>query len=151
MLVFLVNIPLLFNNLIYFISERFFFQKTVRLEALSWDREKWKKKSCDSRQNRESWQVWKSFRREWKFYELAAGIHKKAQEVRVASLLNVISKEGMDMCETFQWGDSSDATKTDRVLEKLDGRCVPVRNETYERYIFFQTLAIVKMNRLIIT
>ena len=23
---------------------------------------------------------WKSFRREWKFYELAAGIHKKAQE-----------------------------------------------------------------------
>ena len=69
----------------------------------------------------------------------------------MASLLNVISKEGMDMCETFQWGDSSDATKTDRVLEKLDGRCVPVRNETYERYIFFQTLAIVKMNRLIIT
>ena len=40
---------------------------------------------------------WKSFRREWKFYELAAGIHKKAQEVRVASLLNVIGKEGMDM------------------------------------------------------
>ena len=33
---------------------------------------------------------WKSFRREWKFYELAAGIHKKAQEVRVASLLNVV-------------------------------------------------------------
>ena len=45
---------------------------------------------------------WKSFRREWKFYELAAGIHKKAQEVLVASLLNKIGKEGMDMYETFQ-------------------------------------------------
>ena len=46
---------------------------------------------------------WKLFRREWKFYELAAGIHKKSEEVRVASLLNVVGKEGMDMYETFQW------------------------------------------------
>ena len=81
---------------------------------------------------------WKSFRREWKFYELAAGIHKKAQEVRVASLLNVIGKEGMDMYETFQWQNSSDALKIDKVLEKFEKRCVPVRNETYEGYIFFK-------------
>ena len=39
---------------------------------------------------------WKLFRREWKFYELAAGIHRKADEVRVASLLNVVVKEGLD-------------------------------------------------------
>ena len=81
---------------------------------------------------------WKSFRREWKFYELAAGIHKKAQEVRVASLLNVIGKEGMDMYEAFQWGNSSDALKIDKVLETFEERCVPVRDETYERYVFFK-------------
>ena len=34
---------------------------------------------------------WKSFRRERKFYELAAGIHKKSQERRVVSLLNLIA------------------------------------------------------------
>ena len=56
---------------------------------------------------------WKSFRREWKFYELGAGIHKKAQDVRVASLLNVIGKEGIDMYKTFQWGSSLDALKID--------------------------------------
>ena len=61
---------------------------------------------------------WKSFRREWKFYELAAGIHKKAQEVRVASLLNVIGKERNEHIRTFQWGNSSDALKIDKVLEK---------------------------------
>ena len=99
-----------------------------------------KKKSCDSRQNRESWQDWKSFPREWKFYELAAGIHKKAQEFRVASLLNVIAKEGMDMYETFQWGNSSDALTIDKVLVKFEERCVPVRNETYERYVFVKTV-----------
>ena len=81
---------------------------------------------------------WKSFRREWKFYELAAGIHKKQEEVRVASLLNVIGKEGMDMYDTSQWANASDALKIDKVLEKFEERCVPARNETYERYVFFK-------------
>ena len=81
---------------------------------------------------------WKSFRHEWKFYELAAGIHKKAQEVQVASLLYVIGKEGMDMYETFQWKNSSDALKIDKVLEKFQERCVPACNETYQRYVFFK-------------
>ena len=81
---------------------------------------------------------WKLFRREWKFYELAAGIHRKADEVRVASLLNVVGKEGLDMYETFQWEDTSHALKIDKVLEKFEERCVPARNETYERFVFFK-------------
>lgn len=75
---------------------------------------------------------WKSLRHEWKFYELAAVMHRKAQEVQVASLLNLIGKEGMDMHETLRWENSSDALKIGKVLEKLEERCVPVRNETYE-------------------
>ena len=43
---------------------------------------------------------WKSFRRKWKFYELASGIHKKAQEVRVASFK--CDWQGMGTYETFQ-------------------------------------------------
>ena len=79
---------------------------------------------------------WKSFGHEWKFYELAAGIHKKAQEVWVASLLNMIRNEEMDMYETFQWGNS--CFKTDKVLEKFEEHCVPVHNETYKRHVFFK-------------
>ena len=81
-------------------------------------------------------QNWKSFRREWKFYELAAGIHKKSQEVRVTSLLNVIGKEGMDIHNTFNGGNSSDALKIDQLLQKFEERCSPARNETYERCSF---------------
>lgn len=50
----------------------------------------------------------------------------------MASLLNLIGKEGMDMHETLRWENSSDALKIGKVLEKLEERCVPVRNETYE-------------------
>ena len=45
---------------------------------------------------------WKLFRREWKFYELAAGIHREADEVRVASLLNFVGKDGVGIYESFQ-------------------------------------------------
>ena len=69
---------------------------------------------------------WESFRcDEMEVYQLAAGIHKKAHEVRVASLFNVIGKKGMDIYETFQWENSSDALKLGKVLEKFEERCVP--------------------------
>lgn len=70
---------------------------------------------------------WKSFRRDgMEVYQLAAGIHKQAHEVRVASLLTVVGKEGTDMYETFQWENSSDALKLGKVLEKFEEHCVPV-------------------------
>ena len=82
---------------------------------------------------------WESFRRdEMEVYQLAAGIHKKAHEVRVASLLNVIGIKGMDIYETFQWENSSDALKLGKVLEKLEEHSVPVCNETCERYAFLK-------------
>ena len=56
----------------------------------------------------------------------------------MASLLNVIGKEEMDMDETFIWGNDSDALKIDKALETLEESCVPVRNEIYERYVFFK-------------
>ncbi|XP_022807246.1 uncharacterized protein LOC111344293 [Stylophora pistillata] len=93
---------------------------------------------------------WKLFRREWKFYELAAGIHRKADEVRVASLLNVVVKEGLDtsqlpsasldcyitalmkLSENCGFGTLRESlvldrlilgVKDDRIREKLLGKC----------------------------
>lgn len=89
---------------------------------------------------------WKLFRREWKFYELAAGIHKKSEEVRVASLLNVVGKERdqfpsesldsyttalMKLSESCGFGTLRESlvrdrlvlgVKDDRVREKLLGK-----------------------------
>ena len=78
------------------------------------------------------------FRRNWKYYEITADIHKKSDEVRVCSLLNVIGKDAIDMYETFQWDGPCDAMKISTVLEKFEEQCVPDRNETCERYVFFK-------------
>ena len=45
----------------------------------------------------------------------------------------------MDMYETFQWENSSNALRIGKVLEKFEKHYVPVRNEAYERYVFFKS------------
>ena len=55
--------------------------------------------------------------------------------MRVASLLNVI---GIVMYDNFKGDNSSDALKIDQVLQNFEQRCVPARNETYERSVFFK-------------
>lgn len=54
---------------------------------------------------------WKHFKREWSFYEIATKISKEEDEVRIAALLNVIGREGVDLYETFQWQADEDKTK----------------------------------------
>lgn len=93
---------------------------------------------------------WKLFRREWKFYELAAAIHKKALEVRVALLLNVIGKEGIDMYETLQWGNSSDALKLTRFW-KRSRSVVSLHVTKLTRDMFFSNVSNCQINRLIVT
>ena len=75
-------------------------------------------------------------------FRVSGCIHKKSQEVRMASLLNVIGKEGMDMYDTFKCDHSSDALKIDQVLQKLEERCVPARKEV--------NVSSCRMNRLIV-
>ena len=76
---------------------------------------------------------WKNFKREWSYYEIAAGIATKAEKVRVAALLNVIGRDALDM-----WESEGDNFKIAKVLEKFEERCVPARNEILERDNFFK-------------
>ena len=80
---------------------------------------------------------WKNFKREWSYYEIAAGIATKTEKIRVAALLNVIGRDALDMYETVQWGIEGDNFKIAKVLEKFEECCVPARNKIFERYNFF--------------
>ena len=65
---------------------------------------------------------WKQFRREWKFYEIATKISKEEDDVRIAALMNVIGREGMDLFDTFQWQANEDQDKIEDVLRKFDAQ-----------------------------
>ena len=78
---------------------------------------------------------WKQFRRDWTYYEIASKIREESGAVSVAHLLNVIEREGQHMFDTFNLSeeDSADITK---VLREFEGRCLPISNVIYERYVF---------------
>lgn len=62
----------------------------------------------------------------------------KTEKIQVAALLNVIRRDALDLYDTFQWEAKEDTFKIAKVLEKCEEHCVPVRNEMFERYSFFE-------------
>jgi len=81
---------------------------------------------------------WKKFKQKWSNYEIATGIAKKDKPTRVTTLLTVISKEAVDVYNTFTWDDEGDELKIEKVLEKFELFCSPTKNNIiYERYVFF--------------
>ena len=81
---------------------------------------------------------WLLFKGTWQIYEQGTGISKQEGPVRVAHFLNVIGREGVQMFNTFTFYEASDesADNLDDILAKYESRCLPQRNETYERYLF---------------
>ena len=84
---------------------------------------------------------WLLFKRTWQIYEQATGISKQDGPVCVAHFLKVIGREGVQMFDTFTFDEASheSADNLDHVLAKYESRCLPQRNETYERYLFYKT------------
>ena len=80
---------------------------------------------------------WLLFERTWQIYEQATGISKQEGPVRVAHFLNVVGR-GVQMFDAFTFDEASheSADNLDHVLAKYESRCLPQRNETYERYLF---------------
>ena len=82
---------------------------------------------------------WRRFERDWKISEQAAKVSIETPEVRVASLLNIIGHDALDMYDTFDWGDYPEhKDNIEKVLEQSRNRLVPESNETFERYKFFK-------------
>ena len=82
-------------------------------------------------------QNWKRFKQKWSNYELATGVAKKDDAIRVATILTVIGDEALDVYNTFTWDDDEDKVKIDKVLEQFEKFCEPRKNIIYERYLFF--------------
>ncbi|XP_068684745.1 uncharacterized protein [Montipora foliosa] len=82
-------------------------------------------------------QNWKRFKQKWSNYELAIGIARKEDPIRVATFLTVIGDEALDVYNAFTWDSDADKVKMDKVLEHFEQYCEPRKNTIYERYLFF--------------
>jgi len=68
------------------------------------------------------------------FFE-ATETTSKPQKVQVARLLNLIGSDGVKIYRIFNTDPKEETV--DVILEKLEGYCIPKRNEVMEHYKFF--------------
>lgn len=69
-------------------------------------------------------------------YEIATGICKQEDLVRVSTLLSVIGEETVKAFDTFTWAEGQSENKITDVLAKFDEYCEPRTQVIYERYRF---------------
>ena len=63
---------------------------------------------------------WKQWKKVWQRYEIAAGIYKQEDLIRVSTLLSVIREDAVKVFDTFVWieGQKEDCNKN--VLTKFE-------------------------------
>ena len=80
--------------------------------------------------NRNAW------KKAWTRYEVATGVNKQEQLVRVSTLLSVIGEDAKIAFDAFEWGETEDDSTIEDVLAKFDEYCEPRTQVIYERYRF---------------
>jgi hypothetical protein len=79
------------------------------------------------------------FKAKWIACEIAAGIHEKPEEAKLAFLTNALSDDVMKYVMSLELSEDEKST-TKKVLEALEKRLNPKTNITYEQYIFNSTV-----------
>ena len=73
-------------------------------------------------------QNWKRFTQKWTNYELATGIFREEDQVRVAAFITLIGDEAFDVYNAFTLDSEDDKIKIAKVLEQFDNFCEPRKN-----------------------
>ena len=78
---------------------------------------------------------WTFFRAQWENYEVATGIDKKNNKIRLATLLSVMGKECHQLQRHLHM-PTADRDDSKKVLDALQTHFEPTRNVIYERFVF---------------
>jgi hypothetical protein len=79
---------------------------------------------------------WKKFKQRIELYMIASGYAEKEEKIKCSLFLHLIGEEALDVYNTFEI-PTEDANKLDVLYTKFEEYCVPQKNVTYERHIFF--------------
>ena len=78
---------------------------------------------------------WRTFKRDWRNYEIASKLAKEDMEIRVATFLACIGSEAMNIFDGLNLTEEQKSDITE-VLSVFEIYCIGKTNETFERFIF---------------
>lgn len=79
---------------------------------------------------------WRSFKKAYDIFELAADVVKKKDESRIAIFLNAAGKEAQDLLDTLPLTDEEKKSYKN-VVDAYEAFCIPKKNVVYERFVFY--------------
>ena len=77
---------------------------------------------------------WDFFRQQWSDYEIATGLDKREESVRLTTLRSAMGRECLQILLNLNLSEE-DKTKIDRCMDSLENYFKPSRNVVYERYV----------------
>ena len=80
--------------------------------------------------------AWKKFVFEMNVYLEAANLSRAADKRKVFILLNLIGQQGQEIYQSFEFEDYGDKLDFQKVIEKFNDYCNPIKNVVFERFQF---------------
>ena len=78
---------------------------------------------------------WEFFKQQWSGYEIATGLDKREESIRLATLRSAMGRECLQILLNLNLSEE-DKKKIHKCLEALEKYFKPTRNVVYERYVF---------------
>ena len=78
-------------------------------------------------------QAWKRWKSEFDFFMIATESESKSEKIKSSILLTCIGEKGREIYSTFTFDEEDDKMKLQKILEKFDTYCEPIKNITYIR------------------
>ena len=81
---------------------------------------------------------WSKFKKSFTIYGYAIDLFNtdKKDDMRIGVILHCIGEQGQLIFENFVWDNDGDSKKYVEVIKKFDTEFNPMKNITYERFIF---------------
>lgn len=80
---------------------------------------------------------WKRFDRNFQNFLIAAGRDRRSDRMKIATFLNAIGEEALEVYDTFTLSDEQ-RQNYDEVIRAFEEFCKPKTNEVYERFVFYK-------------
>ena len=76
-------------------------------------------------------QAWKRWKSEFDFFMIATASESKSEKVKSSILLTCIGEKGHEIYSTLTFDVEADKMILQKIIEKFDMYCEPVKNITY--------------------
>ena len=80
---------------------------------------------------------WSRFIQRFEIFNIASGMSVKDDKAQCSLFLHIIGEQALAIYNTFQFENTDDRFKLEKVAKKFEEYCTPKKNVTYERHKFF--------------